>query len=121
MFESRELNTNFSKISFFLLSITDRSEEINQYMNCLNIHPLDIDGKEFGDDFNQSLLDVSGEKKLQTSESVANMLKKITEICNTNLVKNADGLLNNKPIDTEVEWIGKQKSRIHQNKFKVTY
>ena len=57
----------------------------------------------------QSVLILPEKTKEQTSKSVVNMLKKITEIPNTNLVKNADGLLNNKSIDTEVEWIAKKK------------
>ena len=69
----------------------------------------------------QPILILPEKTKEQTSKSVLNVLKMITEISNTNLVKNADGLLNNKPIDTEVEWIGKNKSQIPQNKFKVTY
>ena len=63
-FENGEYNSNFSKVYFFLPSITDRSEEINQYMNCVNIHPLDIDQKNFGADFNPSCLDFPGEKRL---------------------------------------------------------
>ena len=69
----------------------------------------------------QPILILPEKTKEQTSKSVLNVLKMITEISNTNLVKNADELLNNKPIDTEVEWIGKNKSQIPQNKFKVTY
>ena len=97
MFESGELNRTFSKIYFSFPSTTDRSEEINKYMNCVNIHPLDFDEKEFGDDFNPSRLDFVGDKKEQTTQSVVNMLKRITEISNTNLIKNADGLLHSKP------------------------
>ena len=90
-------------------------------MNCVNIHRLDIDEKEFGNDFNPSRLDFARDKKEQTTQSVANMLKRITEISNCNLLKNADGILHSKPADTEIEWVGKNKSRIPQNKFKVTY
>ena len=36
-------------------------------------------------------------------------MKKIATISNANLVKNADELLNKKPAETEVEWIGKHK------------
>ena len=51
MVESVELNTDFSKVYYFLPSITENTEEINQYMICMNSHPFDIDEKEFGDDF----------------------------------------------------------------------
>ena len=75
MFKSGELDINFSKLYFFLPSITDRSEEINQYISCVNIHPFDIDEKEIGADFNPCRLDFAGEKKPQTTESVFNVLK----------------------------------------------
>ena len=52
--ESSELNTDFSKVYFFLPSITDRSEKINQYMKYVNIHPFDIVEKMFDADFNPS-------------------------------------------------------------------
>ena len=63
MFERGELNTNFSKISFFLPSNMDRSEEINQYMNCVKIHLFDIDEKETNDGFNPTYLDFARENK----------------------------------------------------------
>ena len=38
---------NFQK-SFFLSSTTDRIEDINRYMNSLNLILTDIDPREFG-------------------------------------------------------------------------
>ena len=75
--ERGELNTDFSKVYYFLLSITHRSEETNQYMNCVNIHPFDIDEKEFGDDFKPKRLDFIRDKKSETVQSVCNVLKKL--------------------------------------------
>ena len=63
MFESGELNTSFSKISFSLPSNMDRSEEINQYMNCININLFDTDEKEISDGFNPICLDFARENK----------------------------------------------------------
>ena len=76
MFESGESNTDSSKVYFFLSSITDRSEEMNQYMKCVNIHPIDLDEKEFENDFNSSRLDFINDKKEETTNCVLNMLKK---------------------------------------------
>ena len=93
MFESGELNTDFSKVYFFLPSIPDRSEGTNQYMKCVNIHPIDIDEKEFGSDFNPARLDLN-EKKVETTASVLNILRKMVQFSNTDIVINADCLLN---------------------------
>ena len=44
----------------------------------------------------------------------------MVQISNTNIVKNADGLISKKPSDIDVEWIGRTKKRVPENKFKVT-
>ena len=110
----------FQKYIFFS-STTERSEEINQYLNCVNIYPFDIDEKEFRADFNPSCLDFPGEKKAQMTESVVNLMKKISTISNTNLLKKSGGLLNKRSVETEVEWIGKHKSPLPENKFEAIY
>ena len=51
MFESGELDTEFPRLYFFLPSIHDRSEEINQHKKCVNIHPFDQDEKDFAEGF----------------------------------------------------------------------
>ena len=49
--ESGALNTDFSKIYFLLLSLTDRIEKINRHMGSVNLAPVDIseDTFEVGD------------------------------------------------------------------------
>ena len=42
MIESGEADAEFSNIYFFLPSITDRNEEINQYLNNVSISPIDV-------------------------------------------------------------------------------
>ena len=121
LFESGELDTDFSKLYFFLLSITDRCKEINQHMKYVNIHHFDLNEKEFGDGFQSNLLDFTCDKKKQMTDSVVGVLKKIAKISNTDLVKNANGLWTNRPADSEVEWVDKNRSRIPKNKFKVSY
>ena len=34
------MKDEFSKLFFFLLSVTDRSEEVNQYLNNVSIRPV---------------------------------------------------------------------------------
>ena len=48
------------------------------------------------------------------------MLKKIIDISNANLVKNVEGLLSRKNIN-EVEWIGKDKKCLPDNRYKMPY
>ena len=73
MFKSVELDTDFSRLYFFLPSITDRCEEINQHLKCVNIHPFDLEEKEFGAVFEPNFPDFAGEKKNQMTESAVNM------------------------------------------------
>ena len=41
-FESGGLQTTFSEVYYFLPSTTDRSEEINKHLGCVNLSPIDI-------------------------------------------------------------------------------
>ena len=50
------------------------------------------------------------------------VLKKIVEIYNSNIIKNADALLNRMEQNgIETEWLGKNRTLIPENKFKVSY
>lgn len=40
---------------------------------------------------------------------------------NVNLVKNADSLVSKKNVDIEVEWVGKDKKRLPNNRYKMSY
>ena len=73
------------------------------------MHPIDISEKEFCENFNSSKLDYSSSEKQKMTESVVNMLKKIVQLSNSNIFKNADALLDKMPPKTEVEWVGKLK------------
>ena len=55
------------------------------------------------------------------TEAVLKMLKKIADFSNSNIVKNTCGLLFKKSSEMEVEWIGKSKTRLPNNKYKVSY
>ena len=59
-YESGALQTNFSKIYYFLSSITDQVEEINRYMGSVNLLSIDIPEQTFEVDgvaFDPSKLD----------------------------------------------------------------
>lgn len=71
--------------------------------------------------FDLSKLDINCDEKKVMTEAVLKMFKKITDISNSSLVKNDDGLLSKKPAEMAVEWIGKSKTRLSVNKYKVSY
>ena len=55
------------------------------------------------------------------NRAVVKMLKKIVNMSNGNLLKNADGLLSKKGVDVSVEWIGKKQEWLPQNRCKMSY
>ena len=94
---------NLAACAFFFRSICGCNEEINKYLGSVNIHPSDISVKEFCENFDLSKLDYNNSENPKMTESVVNMLKKIVQHSNTNIVKNADALLKKMPPETEVE------------------
>ena len=56
------------------------------------------------------------------SKAVVKMLEKTSDLSNASVIKNADGLLSKKKMNnSEVEWVGKTKQRLPQNKYKMSY
>ena len=49
MIESGEVEGDFSNIYFFLPAITERSEDINQYLNNVSISTIDITQSQLND------------------------------------------------------------------------
>ena len=62
MIETGEIHSEFSNINFFLPSITDRIEDVNQCFKNVSISPIDITQKQFDDsagcEFNHAKLDL---------------------------------------------------------------
>ena len=111
MVESGELDSEFSQLYFFLSSLTDRSEEIIQYLENVNITPIDIKQNQLNvwaqnGVFNPAKLDLYGESKTVMAEAVLSCLMHMCNISNSNLVRNADGLLCRRKEDVSVGWIG---------------
>ena len=55
------------------------------------------------------------------SDAVVKHLNHMNNISNSNIVRNADGVLSRREVDTPVEWIGKNKQRVLPQKIKVSY
>ena len=87
--------------------------------------PIDITENTFETEnnisFDPAKLNIYCPEKELMSKALVKMHKKIADLFNANLIKNADGLLSRKSVDFEVEWIGTSKQRLPQNKYKMSY
>ena len=90
MIKSNELEIDFSTLYYFLPSVNDRSEEINQYLKNVTISCVDIEKEEFdkwtSQEFDPSQLDLYGNQNKI-------MNKNICRISNSNIVRNGDCFL----------------------------
>ena len=110
-FKSGALQSIFSNVYFSLPSTTDRTEDINRDMGSVNLSSTDISEKKIEVEenvlFDPLMLNFECPEKEKIARAVVKMLKKIIDISNANLVKNADWLLSNRNVNEEVEWVGK--------------
>ena len=89
-------------------------------MNSVNLMPIDIDSSEFGKDFDPSTLDFENSDREKNRESVLKVLKKIVDLSNSNLHKNADGLLATKSHTNEdILWVGGK--RVPEDQFALSH
>ena len=116
LFETGSLQTTFSNIFYFLHSATDRSKKINRYLESANLLPTDVPVSPFETEesvvSDPSTLDFASQDKEIMTGAVVKILKKIADMSNANLAKNADGLFSKLEPNASAEWIGKNKSRI---------
>ena len=124
-FNSGALQSIFSNVYFSLPSTTDRTEDINQDMGSVNLSSIDISEKKIEVEenvlFDPLKLNFECPEKEKIARAVVKMLKKIIDISNANLVKNADWVLSNRNVNEEVEWVGKDKKRLPDNRYKLSY
>ena len=112
----------FSNICFLLPSTTDRIEDITRYMNSVNLIPIDIDPSELVKNFGPSKLDFENKDRQRTRESVLRVLRKVVDLSDSNLQKNADELFATKPHKNEdILWIGESGKRVPENLFALSY
>ena len=94
-------------------------------MGSINLLPIDIQEKRFEVEdnvhFDPSKLDYECPEKKKITQAVVKMLKKIIDISNANLVKNVDGLLSKRNINEEFEWVGMDKKRLPDGRYKMSY
>ena len=113
-----ELESEYSELLFFLPSITDRSEEVNKFLNNISITHIDITQNDFnqwlekGQSFEPHQLVLYSEKKEAIRDCVVTALNHIAMVSNCNLMINADGFLWKKDTDVKAHWVGKGKTRV---------
>ena len=94
-------------------------------MGSVNLSPIDVLENTFEAEnnvtFDPSKLDIKCPEKEVMTQAVVRMLQKITDLPNSNLIKNADGLLSRKLTNVDVEWVGQLKQRLPPNKYKMPY
>ena len=94
-------------------------------MGSVNLLPIDIAEDNFEIEgnvsFDPSKLDYENPDKEKISEAVVKMLKCIIELSNANLKKKRrDGLLAKLPVDENIEWVGKDKKQLPDNRYKMS-
>ena len=126
MNESKSISESKSSLFYFLPSLTDRKEVINQHKNNVSLSPVDItlDSIEsFSPErasFKPDLLNSSDEKERKPqTEMLYGLFKHIAELSNQNLQRNIVHLniSQNRP-SSEMEWSNK---KFDFSKFKLTY
>ena len=124
-YESGALNAEFSKKFVFLPPITDRIENVNRYMGSVNLSSIDITEDNFevegGIPFNPSKLDYENPGKEKMRQAVLKVLKKVVDLSNTNIIKNAERLLSKRSVEQNVEWVGETGKRAPENRYKLLY
>ena len=105
MIESGEVEGDFSNIYFFLPALI--SEEINQYLNNVSLSPVEITQSHLNNwadtTFDPTNLDLFGREKNTMIDAVVKCLKHLNDVSNSNIVRNADGLLARKEVEVPAD------------------
>ena len=127
---SEERKRIFQRGFFYLPSITDRKDNMNQLGNNINLSPVDCSisfiesfPNKKGEKFNPLLLNSTDQdlRKPQV-EMMYGVFRKMAEYSSNNLKRNNDFLLAelNKKVDN-IPWVGASKQRFDSSLYKLTY
>ena len=110
---------------FCYLLCIDRKECINQFKGNVQLHPVDCAYEKFPEfsskqrNFFPHHLELADPKQLEVArEIVVNFMKHIANISNSNLKRNADCLVINGNVGTDVKILGME---VESKKFKLSY
>ena len=120
-------NQDFSKLFMFLPSTLDRKEELDQYSDNVNLHPIDVSFEQLmklndGNGFDSADLD-NISKRNKTKKGFYSFMKEAADISNHNLVRNSNAFLSNgEKTDPEYElsWVNDSYVK-SQEKFQLGY
>ena len=120
----------FLTLFYYLPSITDRKEEVNQHGNNVNVSPLDCSlsftesfATKKGENCRPQLLNSTDpEKRNPQVEMLCGLFKQIAQYSNNNIIRNADFLLSKHKRRAEnMPWVGANEKRFDSTMFKLTY
>ena len=119
----------FSKIFFYLPSITDRKEKIYQYRDQVSLTPVDCKLEKFADfspegyNFNPSHLQSSHPEYENAKATLYKFFENSIAVSNTNLIQNVYSLMKKKNIKySDLKWgVSMPQSRIDNDKFSLGY
>ena len=127
MLSERDRN-EYSKIFFYLPSITDRKEKINQYRDQVSLTPVDCKLERFEDfspsgyAFNPSHLQPSHPKYTDAKSTLYKFFENSIEVSNANLIQNVYSLMKKKNIKSDLTWgVNMTQKKIDNEKFKLGY
>ena len=112
---------------FFLPSTTYKKDEINQHISNVRFHAIDRPHDDFqklspsGRVFVPSELELRGEERNVTRETVVEFLKRTAEFSNPNLIRNANDFLSKMEVELSVEWMEKEKNWMDSSKYLFYY
>ena len=125
----RQEKEDSSTLFYFLPSITDLKESINQWRENVNLNPVDFTMK-FIESFcskkakvEPHLLNSDDLERCNQVEMLYGLFKHMAKVSNQNLIRNVDYLNVAEKRDSEkMEWsVGSSKQRYDSSKFKLTY
>ena len=118
--ERREVE-ECSTLFYYLPSITDRKEELNQYCNNAKLSPVDcslsfikIFATKKGENFRPQLLNLTDpEKHNPQVKMLSGLFKETAQYSNNNIIRNTDFLLSKHKRRVEnIPWVGANKKKI---------
>ena len=119
----------FSNIFFFLSSITDRCEKINQYKDQVSLMPVEWKFEKFADyapegySFDHPHLSKGHPKLYDARKTIYKFFANAAEVSNTNLIQNVYSLMKKKGLEhSDIKWgINMPQNKIDDERFSLGY
>ena len=86
--------------------------------------PIDIPEDSFeveGSKFDPFKLDFDNPEKDKMREAVLNVLMKVIDFSNANIIKNTDALLATTPVNPNIQWVGETGNCVPENQYVLSF